>query len=145
MRKTWAIGYLFGTHGFPRSGYPASMLQTRRFATEVAALGWQEAGACRDADLALFFSPDGDDDSTAERAAERRRRLREAIRICGQCPVLVVCRRYALEHGEKFGVWGGLTETERRRIRSQAFGSERSERSGPSGRSARSERYEESF
>ena len=47
--------------------------------------------------------------------------------------MLVICRSYALEHGEKFGVWGGLTETERRRIRSQAFGSRQSER------------YEESF
>jgi WhiB family transcriptional regulator, redox-sensing transcriptional regulator len=97
------------------------MLQIRRFATEVAALSWQEAGACRDADLALFFSPDGDDDSTSERAGERRRRLRQAVQVCQQCPVRLVCRRYALEHGEKFGVWGGLTETERRRIRSRAF------------------------
>jgi WhiB family transcriptional regulator, redox-sensing transcriptional regulator len=97
------------------------MLTTRRFSTEVAALSWQEAGACRDADLTLFFSPDGDDDGSAERAAERRRRLRQAIQICQECPVRQVCRRYALEHGEKFGVWGGLTETERRRIRSRAF------------------------
>jgi WhiB family redox-sensing transcriptional regulator len=96
------------------------MLKSRQLATEIDALNWQEAGACRDADLRLFFSPDGDDATSTERAVERRRRIREAIRICEQCPVRQVCRRYALENGEKFGVWGGLTETERRRLRSQA-------------------------
>ena len=96
------------------------MLKSRRLAPEIDALRWQEAGACRDADLRLFFSPDGDDETGTERAAERRRRIRKAIGICEQCPVRQLCRRYALENGEKFGVWGGLTETERRRIRSQA-------------------------
>ena len=96
------------------------MLKPRRLATEIDALHWQESGACRDADLRLFFSPDGDEESGIEPALERRRRLRKAIGICEQCPVRLVCRRYALENGEKFGVWGGLTETERRRIRSQA-------------------------
>jgi WhiB family redox-sensing transcriptional regulator len=91
--------------------------QVRRLATEISALGWQEAGACRDADLALFFSPDAET-AGVEDAVERRRRLRQAKRICGQCPVRLLCGRYALEHGEKFGVWGGLTETERRRMRS---------------------------
>jgi WhiB family transcriptional regulator, redox-sensing transcriptional regulator len=99
---------------------PTRQRQVRHLATEIDALRWQEAGACRDADLRLFFSPDGDEESGVEPAAERRRRLRKAIRICEQCPVRQVCRRYALENGEKFGVWGGLTETERRRIRSQA-------------------------
>jgi WhiB family redox-sensing transcriptional regulator len=83
-------------------------------------LGWQEAGACRDADLALFFSPDTELRGGVEQAAERRRRLRQAKRICGQCPVRLLCARYALENGEKFGVWGGLSETERRRLRSRS-------------------------
>jgi len=99
---------------------PARQRRERHLANEIDALRWQADGACRDADLGLFFSPDGDDETRVERAAERRRRLRQAIRICEQCPVRQVCRRYALENGEKFGVWGGLTETERRRIRSQA-------------------------
>ena len=68
---------------------------------------------CRDADLGLFFGPA----NAMEGTAERRRRLLEAKRICEQCPVLAVCRRYALENGEKFGVWGGLSESERRRLR----------------------------
>jgi WhiB family redox-sensing transcriptional regulator len=99
---------------------PTRQRQVRHLAAEIDALRWQEAGACRDADLRLFFSPDGGEDSGVEPAAERRRRLRKAIRVCEQCPVRQLCRSYALEHGEKFGVWGGLTETERRRIRSQA-------------------------
>ena len=95
------------------------MSNARRFAGEVEALSWQAAGACRNADLALFFSPDPELSGGVEDAAERRRRLRQAKRICGECQVQQLCGSYALEHGEKFGVWGGLTETERRRLRSQ--------------------------
>ena len=41
-----------------------------------------------------------------------------AIRaVCTRCLVLDECRSYALDTGERFGVWGGLTTRERRRIR----------------------------
>lgn len=42
-----------------------------------------------------------------------------AIKICLRCPVREECLRYALEACEEFGVWGGYTATDRRRIRKQ--------------------------
>ncbi|MBM4504330.1 hypothetical protein GS582_10965 [Rhodococcus hoagii] len=45
---------------------------------------------------------------------ERIRLEQAAKKICERCPVLVECRTYALEHEERHGVWGGLTESERR-------------------------------
>jgi WhiB family redox-sensing transcriptional regulator len=40
----------------------------------------------------------------------------EALAICGGCPVMFACRAYAIEHQERDGVWGGLTESERRQV-----------------------------
>lgn len=43
-------------------------------------------------------------------------RVAEAVEACRWCPVLEACRSYALEADERHGVWGGLTEVERRTI-----------------------------
>lgn len=43
--------------------------------------------------------------------------VREAKRICSGCPVRDECLGYALEHNEAFGIWGGFTERERRRLK----------------------------
>jgi len=40
----------------------------------------------------------------------------QAVAICNQCPVLAACRAHALEHRIGHGIWGGLTEDERRKI-----------------------------
>lgn len=40
--------------------------------------------------------------------------------VCLACPVRVRCLEYALSHEERFGVWGGLSEKERRRLRNAA-------------------------
>lgn len=45
--------------------------------------------------------------------------VREAKRICRGCPVRAECLEYALERGEKFGIWGGLSERERRAMASR--------------------------
>ncbi len=42
---------------------------------------------------------------------------REAKRICAACEVQTECLEYALEHNEQHGIWGGVGERERRRIR----------------------------
>ena len=68
---------------------------------------WQFDGACRDAEPAIFFHPEG------ERGAARRRRAEAAKAICGGCRVLAECRAHALSVREPYGVWGGLTEEER--------------------------------
>lgn len=73
-------------------------------ALAVDELAWQDYGNCRGADADLFFP---------ERGASTRR----AKAICDGCPVRRECLDYALAHGEKFGIWGGLSERERRRVR----------------------------
>jgi WhiB family redox-sensing transcriptional regulator len=84
----------------------------RHLAQELAAVSWQQYGACRTADQSLFFGPD----SPKEPRDVRVRRLMAAKRICAGCPVRELCRRYALENEEEFGVWGGLSESERKQL-----------------------------
>ena len=43
--------------------------------------------------------------------------IREAKRICLGCEVKDACLDYALAHDERFGIWGGLSERERRRLK----------------------------
>ncbi|MDX6335165.1 MAG: WhiB family transcriptional regulator, redox-sensing transcriptional regulator, partial [Streptosporangiaceae bacterium] len=45
---------------------------------------------------------------------------REAKKVCRGCEVRVECLEYALEHDERFGIWGGLSERERRRMKREA-------------------------
>jgi WhiB family redox-sensing transcriptional regulator len=68
---------------------------------------WQLLAACRGMESSLFFAPDG------ERSRARTRRIRAAKDVCATCPALNACRDYALDAGETFGIWGGLTEDER--------------------------------
>ncbi|ATQ30199.1 WhiB family transcriptional regulator [Rhodococcus ruber] len=80
--------------------------------TPVADTSWRHRGACGYYGPALFFGLD----SEGEPAGDRLRRERRAKAICSRCPVLVLCREFALQSGE-FGIWGGTTERERRCIR----------------------------
>lgn len=72
---------------------------------------WQDRAACLDVDPELFYSPEG------ERGASRRAREDRAKAVCSTCPVLLRCRREALDTSEPYGTWGGLSETEREAIR----------------------------
>ncbi len=83
---------------------------------------WQLHGSCRGMDSSFFFHPDG------ERGPRREHRASEAKKVCAACPVIEPCRRHALATREPYGVWGGLTEDERRvalRGRGPSFESER--------------------
>lgn len=68
---------------------------------------WQLRGLCRGVDSSVFFHPDG------ERGQARLRRERRAKEMCRGCPVIMQCRTHALEAGEAYGIWGGLSESER--------------------------------
>ncbi|MFG2359136.1 WhiB family transcriptional regulator [Streptomyces sp. NPDC048521] len=69
---------------------------------------WQCHAACRGMASSVFFSP------TGERGEARRRREEGARAVCRSCPVSSVCRTFAESFGEQYGVWGGITESERR-------------------------------
>ncbi|CAB4761794.1 MAG: WhiB family transcriptional regulator [Actinobacteria bacterium] len=67
---------------------------------------WQDLANCLGVDPDLFFP-------------ERGASTREAKEVCRGCVVREDCLEYALRNGEKFGIWGGMSERERRRIRRQ--------------------------
>lgn len=72
---------------------------------------WQLRAACRGPESALFFPP-----SHAEAKIDRDARERRAKAVCAGCPVRRQCLDYALRIGEQHGIWGGLTEVERRAL-----------------------------
>ena len=65
---------------------------------------WQERALCAQTDPEAFFPEKGGS-------------TREAKRICLGCEVKDECLDYALAHDERFGIWGGLSERERRRLK----------------------------
>lgn len=72
---------------------------------------WQMRATCRSVDTTLFFGRDG------ESRGERQRRERLAKSVCELCPVRWDCLSHALTVGERYGIWGGTSETERRHWR----------------------------
>jgi WhiB family transcriptional regulator, redox-sensing transcriptional regulator len=71
---------------------------------------WQLLGACRSEDTELFFHPEG------ERGPRRSGREAAAKAVCARCPVLDLCRSHALAAREPYGVWGGMSESEREAV-----------------------------
>ena len=69
-----------------------------------APVHWQDRGACRGVDPGLFFPARGES-------------LAAARAVCAGCPVRRECLEHALAQPEKFGVWGGTSERERRVLR----------------------------
>lgn len=72
---------------------------------------WEAHAACGDDVAALFFAPEG------ERRPERELRETAAKAICAECRVRRPCLECALGADIRDGVWGGLSEDERRRER----------------------------
>jgi len=71
------------------------------------ALAWQADSLCAQTDPEAFFPEKGGS-------------TREAKKICGSCEVKTQCLEYALTNDERFGIWGGLSERERRKLRKLA-------------------------
>ena len=70
-------------------------------------LAWQDRALCAQTDPEAFFPEKGGS-------------TREAKKVCQSCEVRAECLEYALAHDERFGIWGGLSERERRRLRRAA-------------------------
>ena len=71
---------------------------------EDGALSWQERSLCAQTDPEAFFPEKGGS-------------TREAKKVCVGCEVRSECLEYALANDERFGIWGGLSERERRRVK----------------------------
>ena len=72
---------------------------------------WHLRAACRGPHQQIFYPP-----TRFERRVEKRRREARAKEICASCSVLEACRQQAIERREPYGIWGGLTEQERREV-----------------------------
>jgi WhiB family redox-sensing transcriptional regulator len=71
---------------------------------DIASLPWAADARCLQAEPDTFFPEKGGS-------------TREAKRICSSCDVRDACLEYALAHDERFGIWGGLSERERRKLK----------------------------
>ena len=71
---------------------------------ESGLLPWQEEALCAQTDPEAFFPEKGGS-------------TREAKKVCLGCDVRSECLEYALMNDERFGIWGGLSERERRRLK----------------------------
>ncbi|MET9339301.1 WhiB family transcriptional regulator [Nonomuraea sp. NPDC003804] len=72
--------------------------------TLAAAETWMAGGLCSQTDPEVFFP-------------EKGQPARPAKQICRRCSVRTECLDYAIEHNELFGIWGGTSERDRRRIK----------------------------
>ena len=75
--------------------------------SDASPASWQERALCAQTDPEAFFPEKGGS-------------TRDAKRVCLSCEVRVECLDYAMEQDERFGIWGGLSERERRRLKKQA-------------------------
>ena len=74
---------------------------------DVGVLAWQGLALCAQTDPEAFFPEKGGS-------------TREAKKVCLSCEVRVECLEFALAQDERFGIWGGLSERERRRLKKRA-------------------------
>ena len=72
-------------------------------------LSWQHKALCSQTDPEAFFPEKGGS-------------TRDAKRVCAQCEVREQCLDWAIEHDERFGIWGGMSERERRRYKKERRG-----------------------
>jgi WhiB family redox-sensing transcriptional regulator len=72
--------------------------------TSLEETSWQAMARCAEVDPEAYFPEKGGSTASAKK-------------VCFSCEVRQTCLEYALEHDERFGIWGGLSERQRRRLR----------------------------
>ncbi|GAB3854359.1 WhiB family transcriptional regulator [Nocardioides maradonensis] len=85
-----------------------------------AAHEWAGRARCRVEDPDLFFPPGA--------GAASQQQMHEARTVCRACPVADACLEFALAVDAEFGMWGGLTALERRRLKRRRIATERRDR-----------------
>ena len=88
----------------PATPQPANVLPMFGDAEDDGPMGWQERALCAQTDPEAFFPEKGGS-------------TREAKKVCTGCEVRAECLEYALANDERFGIWGGLSERERRKLK----------------------------
>ena len=86
---------------------PSNVLNLFGTPADDGLMGWQERALCAQTDPEAFFPEKGGS-------------TREAKKVCTGCDVRSECLDYALENDERFGIWGGLSERERRKLKKRA-------------------------
>lgn len=86
--------------------YPDNQIPTPRATEDDDPLAWQRDALCSQTDPEAFFPEKGGS-------------TRDAKRVCISCDVRDQCLQYALENDERFGIWGGKSERERRKLKRQ--------------------------
>lgn len=71
---------------------------------------WQFDGECNKYDPEMFYLPYN------LRMSQKREFIARAKEVCAVCPVAQKCREFALETEQEFGIWGGMSEEERRKV-----------------------------
>ena len=110
---SWLSEYKSAAAGSPPAAYGQDVLGRAGVfdaglpGTDGEDQGWQERALCAETDPEAFFPEKGGS-------------TREAKKICTGCEVRAECLEYALANDERFGIWGGLSERERRRLRRRA-------------------------
>ena len=72
-------------------------------------MDWRHKAICRDEDPELFFPVGTSGPAIAQ--------IADAKLVCARCPVTAECLSWALESGQDAGVWGGMSEDERRALK----------------------------
>ena len=90
-----------GERGLPRLPIPATegtdRVESLPGSPTADRLAWFALAACRGMATELFFPTSGESNLLAKA-------------VCAGCPVRETCAEYAMTHGERFGIWGGLSE-----------------------------------
>lgn len=111
INRSKMIGRMKSAPIFPGTPPPPSKTNTSKARTELSLLrqeqnpDWPEEAGCRGYDTEIFFPNDGDTSSQGYAKA-----------ICGRCEVRQDCLDSALNAGENWGIWGGLTPRERKAL-----------------------------